>query len=311
MEITTEKKRRGRKSKSELALINEQNSITDNIIVTTEKLPKKRGRKPKGGKVMNFLPCEDTKSETKINIILHLKCSKSDIYNYNIPDIPAYDSNPNFMDYSTNYQKMSELPHETTIDDIEYNSDSKLILQKLEKLSNSLRIDNVCDKKSACFFCTCEFDNTPIYIPKYQLNNVFHVYGCFCSPECACAYLMNERNIDSNARSERYYLLNFIYSKIYNYEKNIKPAPCPFYTLDKYYGSLSIQEYRKLLKTERLLLVVDKPLIRSMPELHDDSDDYLLNSKGISTTTAKLSIQPANKQITKNSIVCNQFNLKN
>jgi len=112
------------------------------------------------------------------------------------------------------------------------------------------------------------------------------------------------------ARSERYYLLNFIYSKIYNYEKNIKPAPCPFYTLDKYYGSLSIQEYRKLLKTERLLLVVDKPLIRSMPELHDDSDDYLLNSKGISTTTAKLSIQPANKQITKNSIVCNQFNLK-
>ena len=46
MEITTEKKRRGRKSKSELALINEQNPTTDNIIVTTEKLPKKRGRKP-------------------------------------------------------------------------------------------------------------------------------------------------------------------------------------------------------------------------------------------------------------------------
>jgi len=186
MEITTEKKRRGRKSKSELALINEQNPTTDNIIVTTEKLPKKRGRKPKGGKVTSFLPCEDTKSETKINIILHLKCSKSDIYNYNIPDIPAFDNNTNFMDYSKNYQKMSELPPETTIDEIESNSDSKLILQKLEKLSNSLRIDNVCDKKSACFFCTCEFDNTPIYIPKYQLNNVFHVYGCFCSPECAC-----------------------------------------------------------------------------------------------------------------------------
>ena len=45
MEITTEKKRRGRKSKSELALINEQNPTSDNIIVTTEKLPKKRGRK--------------------------------------------------------------------------------------------------------------------------------------------------------------------------------------------------------------------------------------------------------------------------
>ena len=27
--------------------------------------------------------------------------------------------------------------------------------------------------------------------------------------------------------------------------------------------------------------MVDKPLVRSMPELHDDSDDYLLNTKGI------------------------------
>ena len=52
---------------------------------------------------------------------------------------------------------------------------------------------------------------------------------------------------------ERYALLNNIYGKVYNYETNIKPAPSPFYTLDKYYGNLTIQEYRKLLKNDTLL----------------------------------------------------------
>ena len=156
MEITGEKKRRGRKSKSELALINEQTLSTDNSVIVAEKLPKKRGRKPKGGKVTTFLPSEDNKTETKINIILHLKCSKSDIYNYNIPDIPPYDSNKsNFMDYTTNYSKIPEVTEEIFTNNNEENNDSKLILQKLEKLSNSLRVDNICDKKSACFFCTC------------------------------------------------------------------------------------------------------------------------------------------------------------
>ena len=54
---------------------------------------------------------------------------------------------------------------------------------------------------------------------------------------------MNE-NIDSSSKFERYYLLNNIYGKIYNYEKNIKPAPDPHYTLDKYYGLFSINEWR-------------------------------------------------------------------
>ena len=36
-----------------------------------------------------------------------------------------------------------------------------------------------------------------IYIPKYFMNETYHVYGCFCSPECAVAHLMEE-NIDSS-----------------------------------------------------------------------------------------------------------------
>jgi ABC-type uncharacterized transport system ATPase subunit len=46
---------------------------------------------------------------------------------------------------------------------------------------------------------------------------------------------MNE-NLDSSTRFERYHLLNHIYTKIYDYKKNIKPSPNPYYMLEKYYG---------------------------------------------------------------------------
>lgn len=319
MESSTEKKRRGRKAKIETV-----NIITESEIPTVieEKIPKKRGRKPKGGKVVNNIQNDNIISNIIPNIILHLKCSKQDIdhcsentqidtyqfnntknYDFNYLQLSNNVTNNNIISSSTS-NNISNSISDNTIDN------NKIIWQKLEKLSTSLHIDNICDKKSACFFCTCDFDNTPIYIPKFQLNNLFHVYGCFCSPECACAYLMNEKNIDSTCRFERYYLLNYIYGKIYDYKKNIKPAPSPFYLLDKYYGTLSIQEYRKLLKSERLLLVVDKPLVRSMPELHDDSDDYLLNAKGIPAAINKYIPQKEFKNITKNDILNEQFNIK-
>ena len=81
--------------------------------------------------------------------------------------------------------------------------------------------------------------------------------------------------------------------------------------LNKYYGSLSIQEYRKLLKNERLLLIVDKPLIRALPELHDDTDDYLLNYQGIPSSSAKYTLQKYNNNQTKNDILNEQFNMRN
>ena len=101
-------------------------------------------------------------------------------------------------------------------------------------------------------------------------------------------------------RFERYHLLNHLYCKIYNYNKNIKPAPDPYYTLEKYYGNLTIEEYRKLLKYERLLLVVDKPLTRTLPELHEENDDFVLNNKSIpSGNTFKLRRKTT---LSKNSI---------
>ena len=84
--------------------------------------------------------------------------------------------------------------------------------KKLKQLEHNLHINNISDKKSACFWCTYEFDNPPVYIPKHYIKDSYQVYGCFCSPECSTAYLMEE-NIDSSAKFERYYLINHIFDK--------------------------------------------------------------------------------------------------
>ena len=156
----------------------------------------------------------------------------------------------------------------------------KDINTKLKKLKISLfRNMAFMDKKSACFWCTYDFDNPECYIPRYEMDGTIHGYGSFCRPECAAAHLMKE-NLDDSTKFERYHLLNQIYSKIYDYKKNIKPAPNPYYLLEKYYGNLTIQEYRKLLKSDHLLLVIDKPLTRILPELHEDNEDFLNNIYG-------------------------------
>jgi|TARA_B110000285_G_scaffold235423_1_gene317042 hypothetical protein len=156
------------------------------------------------------------------------------------------------------------------------NISMKDINLKLKEIKLQLYKSEYPDKKVACFWCTYDYDNPACYIPRYDIDNVIYGYGSFCRPECGAAYLMKE-NIDDSVKFERYHMLNQIYGKVYNYKNNIKPAPNPYYLLDKYYGNLSIQEYRKLLKSEHMLLVIDRPMTRILPELHEETEDFINN----------------------------------
>ena len=373
-EEVPQKSKRGRKSKKELEILNNNKvnndsismsnaTIDENIILSQNEeisietnevqevnvVIKKRGRKPKGGKIIQQTSNLSDFKETKPNVILHLKCSLKDLQT-NLLDniINGYDiftnnnetpyeiiSNNN-LDFKNSYDKISKSNQinqkqniistfNLTMQDDEvhlqnnhvqsYSNDEepqtsneiKDIWKKLKLLQHNLHVNNICDKKSACFWCTYEFDNPPIYIPKHFIKDTYHVYGCFCSPECATAFLMEE-SIDSSSRFERYHLLNHIYSKIYDYKKNIKPAPKPHYMLEKFYGNLTIQEYRSLLKNERLFLVVDKPLTRVLPELHEENDDFIINNKIIPSNTYQIKRKIVQKQ-TKNTILNEKFGL--
>ena len=294
---------------------------------------KKRGRKPKGGKIIQQVVPLNNNKESKPNIILHLKCSLKDLQTNTFMSTNVECFNflgKNDLNYeiinSTNENTQNNIQNKLNcIDNIMTNDDTNDIYdddnysknkendirdvwKKLKVLEHNLHVNNISDKKSACFWCTCEFDNPPVYIPKHFIKDSYHVYGCFCTPECATAYLMEE-NIDSSAKFERYHLINHVYSKIYDYKKNIKPAPNPFYLLDKYYGNLSIQEYRALLRTERLFLVVDKPLTRILPELHEDNDDFIINNKIIPANSFSVKKKLHRKHQTKSTIVNEKFGI--
>ena len=157
----------------------------------------------------------------------------------------------------------------------------KSINEKLKSLQKNLHNNTICETNSACFWCTYDFSNLPIAIPKFEMSNTYHVYGCFCSPECAVAYLLKE-NIDNSIKFERYHLLCYIYSKVFNYENNIKPAPNPHYMLKKFCGNMSIDEYRELFKSHNYLFIIDKPITRELPELHEEyktSNDFFYKNK--------------------------------
>ena len=297
----------------------EEENVTQ--VEQTIKIPKKRGRKPKGGKIIVNSISEETNVIHEPNIILHLKCKFADLknlsLNYDCSELDTFHFEKNkgselgyhvidnnmdvLMSNNTNNNNNNNINNSSLHD-----TELKNICNKIKNISYNLQNNDISDKKSDCFWCTCSFDNPPIYIPKHQINNIYQCYGCFCSPECATAFLFKE-SIDTSTRFERYYLLNHIYNKVYNYMKNIKPAPDPYYTLNKYYGSLSIQEYRRLFKSERLLIVVDKPLSRVLPELHEYNDDIMVHEN--LQNTGKFKIKRKTKQ-NKTDILNGTFNIQ-
>jgi len=301
---------------------------------------KKRGRKPKGGKVIQQLVHEAVSMNDTPNIILHLKCSVSDIpclnsaFTEDVSIKPgdvisfnsleskgadlndSYKSNmssagnfiissgsgskpratPDALIATNSYNHLNDADYDENDDDELNGGDNNMndIWKKLNHLKLCFHKSDVFQnigagtRRSCCFWDTCEFDTPPIYIPKcIAPNGGYTVYGCFCSPECALAHLMNE-GIDTSVKFERCQMLNSMYGRALNYDKSIKPAPNPQYILNKFYGNLSIQEYRKLFKSEQIIYVVNKPLTHILPEMYEDNNDFLLNNKVIPNNNYKL-----------------------
>ncbi len=321
------KSKRGRKPKNKLISDISDNQVLGIDVISSattvpdisNNLPKKRGRKPKGGKIIQNTILIEKFIHTMPNIIMHLQCTIEDVnntfnngdsYDPTVIQVENYDNNDDFFksnftlindavensedkpvikndamqtfiqieveteteNASTSNTKANDkvTSNQNAIDDNEPNKiTSKIVSQKLKELSHKLH-NNVCDNKSACFWCTCKFNTAKKKKKKSIQSEHINVYGCFCSPECATSFLMNE-NIDTSTKFERYSLINYIYGDIYKYKHNIKPAPNPYYTLDKYCGNLTIEEYRQHFTDDNLLIVANKPQSRIFPELFEEN----------------------------------------
>lgn len=305
---------------------------------TEKKKEETSKRSKKSGKIVNAIALTEMIQSKNVNIILHLKCSMKDIDDYyqtiqwnndNLTYLPAapkeieaYDENVNnsftmindegskpayanadnksFVCPNCDFKAKSTNKDEKT----EINISDKLKEIKLQFYKNEV------DKKSACFWCTYSFDNDTCYILKHGSMGEIIGIGSFCSPQCSVAYLYNNLNWDDSMKIESYQLINHYYGKPSNYEENIKPAASPFYFLEKFYGNMDIQEYRKMSSSSHMLLTVDKPVTRVLPEIHEDTDKLLMQNNTQMRGNYKVKKQSDKSTLpNRNSILRDSFGL--
>lgn len=284
-----------------------------------KKKPKKRGRKPKGGKIISStLLNNDVQKEfqyNKQNVILHLRCNSAQLesniflsnvdYNPNIESVQAYNNNKNFCFLqkdkedvlSSNDTFNNEISSSSTSSSASMSNMSSTngpseqdkkseLWEKLKELQKQMHHNHMNKHKSCCFYCTLPYKNYPIYIPLRKQNDMYEVYGSFCSTQCAASFIFREERDDAR-KWEQYALLNSIYSPIFNYKMDIVPAPNPYYTLQKYHGNLTDSEYRELLDYNHLLFVIEKPITRVSHNIFLDNNEVTIHGSCSNNDTKK------------------------
>jgi len=140
-----------------------------------------------------------------------------------------------------------------------------------------------------CFWCCHNFASQPVAIPSHIADDVWHMYGNFCSPECSVSYLFREK-LDAHVQWERYALLNSLYGDDAGVPsgspRGVKPAP-PREVLRMFGGSMDISEYRAVLHEKKLRIDVMTPPMVSIIQTMDTKpvDFYDQNLKSVFSKT--------------------------
>jgi len=104
-----------------------------------------------------------------------------------------------------------------------------------------------------CFWCAHAFEGTPCFLPVKEESAVYHVYGNYCTPQCALAYLLYE-HLDSHVRWERMALLH----RMYKCSGRLYPAP-PRESLVSFGGIYTIEKFRDIIAGNKVRVDVQVP----------------------------------------------------
>lgn len=264
-----------------------QEPVVETPVVATPVVaePKKRGKK--APKIVAVVTPEGIQgsfqSEPRRPLIAHLQVNPSQVnffngslqYDPNLPTQPLpYE--PGFDNYFSNQQE--------TLLDLKEESKEEIPVAESEEVevaqtqvtgpqeaalpvfaNHDLMVqfrDTVTNKKLpastdiACYWCSHSFQGTPCIIPEREEQGVYRVYGNFCCPECAVAYLLEE-SLDSTTRWERMALLHRIYGPYYNY-KRIFPAPARA-SLKLFGGPMTIGTFRATMRERKVRVDIQTP----------------------------------------------------
>jgi hypothetical protein len=108
---------------------------------------------------------------------------------------------------------------------------------------------------NACYWCCFTFVGRPCVIPLRVIDNVWEVYGNFCTPQCCMSHILSEP-MDTHVRWERIALLHRLYGA--NTNGRIYPAPnreC----LEHFGGPIDIRTFRAMCEEQRTRVDVHLP----------------------------------------------------
>jgi hypothetical protein len=139
---------------------------------------------------------------------------------------------------------------------------SEKLMMRYQDANREQRLPESCD--IACFWDCSTFRGQPCAIPVAIEEGIWRVYGNFCSPECAAAFLFNER-IDAHVQWERYALLNRLYATT---EAPVRLAPARA-SLRLFGGILDAADFRGIVGDKRLRVDVMTPPMISIIQVMD------------------------------------------
>ncbi len=133
---------------------------------------------------------------------------------------------------------------------------------------------NICEKTNlACWWCTYQFDTQPLFMPDHYKNNIYYVFGNYCSFACMMAY--NE-DMDDYRKSVRMALIKQLYCEIFQCNQmNIKAAG-PREILDKFGGIMTINKFRD---SHTVSTKVIKMSLPPMIPLISDYEEVIIEKK--------------------------------
>lgn len=126
----------------------------------------------------------------------------------------------------------------------------------------------------SCYWCCHSFATPPFGIPVKYVHQKFHVYGCFCSLECAAAHNLSNTEIMDDVW-ERNQLINILSRRIGG--PNIVKAAPPRLALKMFGGYLSIEEFRDFCNSSKLININFPPMMTLTQQVEEINESDLNN----------------------------------
>lgn len=217
-----------------------------------DKVPKKRGRKPKNEYYLTKKIDTVDRKDKAVIITLPIKIDYINKKNSEREQEIIGDLSLNILPYEDDFSVFSSSYNIKQNEEIFVTSNDKEIVDNLEKktyydmniIPRSLDVKDISIKIKTdiyCYWCCHSFDNSPVFMPCNFKNDIFTVKGVFCSFECCLSYMSTNSRYSKNIHLLKY--MYYLYTGKKFFRESLVKAPereC----LKIFGGPLCIQEFR-------------------------------------------------------------------